>query len=186
VKPRGLQHRAVLLLALSAVAAAADPVGEKVTSSVKRALAPCAAITDRDKRLECFDSLAAGVAAPVTSTPVTEPSAPVANAARAANAAPAASEAPGSGPEDFGLTAAQQERAKPRAQPDSIADVVSSVWHSNSGRMLVELDNGQSWELDRPDPLLAAGDKIKIERAAMGSFLLTTPTRRSYHARRLH
>ena len=52
--------------------------------------------------------------------------------------------------------------------------------------MLLELDNGQSWELDRADRLLAAGDKVKIEHAAMGSFMLTTPTRRNYHVRRLH
>lgn len=84
------------------------------------------------------------------------------------------------------MTAAQQERAKPHAQLDSITGVVSSIWTSKSGRMLLELDNGQSWELDRADRLLAAGDKVKIEHAAMGSFMLTTPTRRNYHVRRLH
>lgn len=169
------QHRAVLFLTLSAGCIAASADNTDIASSLKRALAPCTALTDRDKRLDCFDALASGAAPPASTASVA-----------VVPAAPASSSAPEPRAEDFGLTAAQQERAKPHAQLDSITGVVSSIWTSKSGRMLLELDNGQSWELDRADRLLAAGDKVKIEHAAMGSFMLTTPTRRNYHVRRLH
>jgi hypothetical protein len=56
---------------------------------------------------------------------------------------------------------------------------------SSNGRPLVRLDNAQAWELDQADPLLSVGDKVIIRRATLGSFLLTTPTKRVHRVRRL-
>jgi hypothetical protein len=49
----------------------------------------------------------------------------------------------------------------------------------------VHLGNGQTWTLDDGPVLLRAGDTIVIKRAALGSFLMTTPTNRVYRVRRL-
>ena len=61
-----------------------------------------------------------------------------------------------------------------------------AVGHSPSGRMTVTLEGGALWELEGGDPLLGVGDVVTITRASLGSFLLQTPSRRTYHARRLH
>jgi hypothetical protein len=81
----------------------------------------------------------------------------------------------------------QKEKKQPaQKQIESISASVTGIGTSPIGRMLVYLDNGQSWELDSADSLLAVGEAVTIERGAMGSFLLTTPSRRTHHARRLH
>jgi hypothetical protein len=50
----------------------------------------------------------------------------------------------------------------------------------------VLLDGDALWELDEADPLLAVGDVVTITRAALGSYLMQTPTRRLHRVRRLH
>jgi hypothetical protein len=62
---------------------------------------------------------------------------------------------------------------------------VVALGKSASGRMTVALAGGALWELDEPDPLLAVGDVVTITRAALGSYLLHTPSQRSHRARRL-
>jgi hypothetical protein len=49
----------------------------------------------------------------------------------------------------------------------------------------VRLDNGQAWSLNESGVTLKQGDAVTIRHAAMGSFLLVAPDRRSYRARRL-
>jgi hypothetical protein len=135
-------------------------------ASLERALAHCAAIASGDDRLACYDALAAGH--------------PPAQRASPSAAAPAAKE-------EFGLSPVQTQKKQPdQRQIQSINASVAGLGTSSIGRMLVYLDNGQSWELDSADPLLAVGDAVTIERGAMGSFLLTTPSKRTHHARRLH
>jgi hypothetical protein len=52
--------------------------------------------------------------------------------------------------------------------------------------MTVTLDGGALWELvDDSDPLLAVGDTVTIKRAALGSYLMSTPTKRTHRVRRL-
>jgi hypothetical protein len=61
------------------------------------------------------------------------------------------------------------------------------VGTSVGGHMTVTLEGGQLWELlDDVDPLLAAGASVTIVRAALGSFLMQTPSKRSHRVRRLH
>ena len=53
--------------------------------------------------------------------------------------------------------------------------------------MTVALEGGAVWELDDgADPLLAAGDRVTIHRAALGSFLMETPAKRTHRVHRLH
>lgn len=168
--------RAAVHGAILAACASGTAIGEDARSALATRLAQCAAIAVPDARLECYDALAARRTAP----------APAPAAASAAVPAPAAAPVPApiAAPraEDFGLRA-------PPPQKDEIKSItrrVTGFGQSAQGRVVVALDNGQSWELDTPDPLLAVGDSVTIQRAALGSFLLTTPTKRTHRIRRIH
>jgi hypothetical protein len=153
----------------SAVADEIKPVEAKPV--IDGALAHCATIAGRDDRLACYDSLAGR--RPDTPTPHTQFS--------------KTQPAPVPTKEDFGLTVLQTRKTgSPPPQIQSIDALVKSIGQSASGRMLITLDNGQSWELDSPDVLLAAGSAVSIQRAALGSFLLTTSLKRTHRVRRIH
>lgn len=62
---------------------------------------------------------------------------------------------------------------------------VLEVLADSHGGTLVRLDNGQTWTLEDGPAILRAADAIVIKRAALGSFLMTTPTGRVYRVRRL-
>ena len=120
------------------------------------ALKRCAAITTATERLACFDQLAAQL--PQSAAPAVPPAA------------------------EFGLT--RSPRPKPELLP-SIGARVTALGRSAAARPTVALDNGQLWELDAGDALLGVGDLVTIRRGSLTSFLLETPQRRTYHARRL-
>jgi hypothetical protein len=185
--------RAILSSALCGVCAVGTAFAATAASALQDALAQCAAIAGRDDRLACFDALAshhpsppdngpaparqsarapaaAAIAAPTAAAP--------ADGARVVPAVPAESERP----EDFGLNAAQRGQTEPHLS--SIIARVSGFSHSKQGKIQVELDNGQAWELDEADPLLAPGDPVTIRRATLGSYVLLTPSRRSHRVRR--
>jgi hypothetical protein len=58
---------------------------------------------------------------------------------------------------------------------------VTEIWTRSDGLMVLTLDNGQVWSQNRPDPFfrIKTGDQVKIQPAAMGSFLLSGPSKRS-------
>jgi hypothetical protein len=160
----------------SAVADETKPVETKPV--IDRALAHCATIAGRDDRLACYDSLAGR--RPETPTPQTQLS-------KTQPAPPSTQTVPAPTKEEFGLSVLQARKTgSPPPQIQSIDASVKSVGQSASGRMLITLDNGQSWELDSPDVLLAAGSAVSIQRAALGSFLLTTSLKRTHRVRRIH
>jgi hypothetical protein len=83
----------------------------------------------------------------------------------------------------FGLKAAPERLTarKPveRSELESVTARVTSLREHPHGGVTVELDNGQSWEqLGNTDLQLDVGDTVKISRAALGSFSLTTPRSR--------
>jgi hypothetical protein len=156
-------------------------------------LSRCAATADRDERLACYDGLASRYAQPNRKTTAAAPTAASSSSqpappATTATAAATPAKVPAAEPKaEFGLTVAQL-RKEPDApvKPQSIDGVVTGFGTSSLGRPVVRLDNTQSWELlDELDPLLSPGDKVTIRRAAMGSFLLTTPTKRMHRVRRI-
>lgn len=51
--------------------------------------------------------------------------------------------------------------------------------------MTVSLEGGALWELSEADPLLAEGDTVTIKRAALGSYLMRTPSKRLLRAYRI-
>jgi hypothetical protein len=118
----------------------------------------------------------ATVAAPVTQP---DPGGPAAS-----QAVPAARSANPDDPANFGLTR-QQLKAVP-AGPASIKATVSQITEDRLSHVYLVLDNGQTWGFTETDPRVRPGDTVTIKRAALGSFLMLTPSRRSYRVERLH
>jgi len=209
VKPQPLLLRrlstwAVLCAAL-ALPAAVSADADTPATVPQSALHACAIIAAASERLSCYDRLSgravqsAAAAAPPPAAPAAPPAAVQASPAAAAPpaaappaavqaspppAAPPAAAAAAAVPpkESFGLYAA--EHPAPRVASSLQARVVA-VGNSASGRMTVSLEGGQLWELDDADPLLAVGETVSIHRAALGSFLMQTATKRTHRVHRL-
>jgi hypothetical protein len=179
-----------LLLGLS-VAAAAAPSNDD--------MARCAAIAAPDARLACYDTLAhrpadkipRAAATPASAAPAASAAAPTVAAptvAAPASAAAATAQAPAAvpnpaDPKNFGLTPAQQHTTE--LGPKSIAAHISIVSADRAGQTMVVLDSGQTWTVMDNDGRLAAGDAVTIKRAALGSFLMLTPSNHRYRVRRV-
>lgn len=178
---------ALLGISLSATAA---------TALTAQDLARCAGIAAADARLACYDMLAgrapdrAGPAVAATPPPpVAATTAPDKSAAPATASTPAAAIAPSAppavdDPRNFGLTQTQQHVAP--VGPANLQARIAKIVDNRAGRAYVVLDNGQTWTLTDQDEgaRLGAGDLVTIKRASLGSFLMLTPSRRSYHVRR--
>jgi hypothetical protein len=176
--------------------------GAAATAPSAQDLARCAAISAPDARLACYDALAgrgadrAGTAAAppaavaasatpnksalTTASAASAPSAPAAPSGVTAPSAPAATD----DPRNFGLTQTQQHAAP--VGPSTIQARIAKVVDSRTGHGSVVLDNGQTWMMtdQDEDARLGAGDLVTIKRASLGSFLMLTPSKRSYHVRR--
>jgi hypothetical protein len=70
--------------------------------------------------------------------------------------------------------------------PASIKVTVSQITEDRLNHVYLVLDNGQTWEFTENDPRVRPGDTVTIKRAALGSFLMLTPSRRSYRVERVH
>jgi hypothetical protein len=124
----------------------------------------------------------AAPAAASRSAPATAPNTPT--AAGTARAPAPATAAPAS-PEAFGLYSAEHPKAEVLTTKAETLKILA-VTASPNGYPLVQLEGGQVWELSDADPLLASGVTVTIHRAALGSFLMTTPSGRIHRARRVH
>ena len=181
-------NRVAGLLFLAATAATAATIA---TAAGADGLARCAEIAAPDARLACYDALAhrpADAATPPTST-VKPPAATEKPAAAAAEKSSAAA-APASAaaifaqdPKNFGLTLAQQHMAF--AGPTSIKARIDAINSGPNGQTYIVLDSGQTWIMGENDGWLSKGDAVTIKRAALGAFLLMSPSNHSYHVRRV-
>lgn len=157
-------------------------------------LARCAAIDAPDQRLACYDTLAGRPpdrGAPALSAAPAATSSPGVAAVSAPAQLSVAAQTPAStanDPRNFGLSAAQLHPTPPSA-PSAVQAHVTQIIQSVTGfgRPILVLDNGQTWIFTEApdDSRLASGDEVTIKRAALGSFLLTTPSHHSYHVHRL-
>ena len=160
---------AIVLLALPAAAAQLD------TNDLLR----CHAIAASEQKLACYEALAVSA----QSEPTT--AAESARQLKSPPSAPTVASAANPNTEDnFGLTRRQIE---PRAAegPASIKSAVSQMTEDRLHNITVVLDNGQTWAFIEPEPRLRPGDTVTIKRASFGSFLMLTPSRRSYRVERL-
>lgn len=157
---------AALILALPAFA----PVSAR--DSLEAAVRACARLKQSSERLACYDRK-------------------VAPLAKASGDEAAAVEPPSE--EMFGLSPAaalpepepEPEKAPETEELTSITANVTNI--TTAGRSIrIELDNGHVWSTDEDKPLLLKpGDTVKISRAALGSFRLTTPTHRTARVHRV-
>jgi hypothetical protein len=183
---------AIVLLALPAAAAQLDT----------KDLLHCHAIASRDERLDCYEALAMAAQSNTSTAaesphpaPSATPTASVASTATASHA-PAGNAAAAAGsatpptaaanPEteaNFGLN---RREIEPQVQKlGSIKSVVSQMTEDRLHNITVVLDNGQTWSFIEPQPRLRPGDTVTIKHASLGSFLMSTPSRRSYRVERL-
>lgn len=135
-------------------------------------LARCAAIRADTERLACYDRLSVSVEAQAQSRTPRGDSAPHPKAAQ-----------PADNVQNFGLTK-QQLHETPQG-PEAVTATVKSISSGANGDVYLLLDNGHTWAFADANFLLRAGDAVVIKRAALGSFLMTTPSRRTYHVRRI-
>lgn len=157
-----------------AAAAAALPFAASADDT-REALRACRAEADAARRLACYDReadrLSAGSAA----------------------AEPAAPPAPALTPEErFGrrgsMVRQEKDRSKAEARGlDELHATVTEIWTRSDGLMKLTLDNGQVWSQNAPDPFfrLKTGDKVRIQPGALGSFLLSGPSKRSTRVTRV-
>lgn len=148
---------AAAILAMPALAAAED---------AGAALQACRAEQDDAKRLACYDREVDRQGAP---------------------AAPALTPQ-----ERFGRTGAMSREESDRKHQESreldeLVATVTEIWTRADGLMVLTLDNGQIWKQVRPDSLfrLRTGEQVKIQPAALGSFLLSGPNKRSTRVSRI-
>lgn len=155
-------------------------------------LSRCASIASPGSRLACYDALAhrapevvPAAAASLSATPAyVAPPAPVAPAATStATASPAAvaAVAPPDDPKSFGLSAVQRHVAV--VGPKEESGRIVSLAANQAGHSTIVLDSGQTWAVLDDDGFVSNGDHITIKRAALGSYLMTTP---SHHIYRVH
>lgn len=151
-----------------ALAAAALPWAVQADDT-HAALAACRSEADDARRLACYDRVADGIAGgPGVSPAATTPE------------------------ERFGRRAelAREKEAKARADERELGElqaVVTEIWTRSDGLMRITLDNGQVWSQNAPDAFfrLKTGDKVKIQPAALGSYLLSGPSKRSTRVTRI-
>jgi hypothetical protein len=174
-----LESSGVMLL----LAATATTSATAATGTIGDDMARCAAIQAPDTRLSCYDTLAHRPPdkAPPAVVKAAPPAAPV--PAATAGHPPATVAAIAADPQNFGLTAVQQHTAD--LGPKSERAQISIVSSDQSGRTFVVLDSGQTWTVMDSDGRLNSGDAVTIKRAALGSFLMLTPSNHSYRVRRV-
>lgn len=162
----------------------------------------CAGLSDDRARLACYDSMfrkpsagtgsgpAATSGAVATGVAAAVPAAPAsAVPAVTAKAAPAAATA-ANPQDDFGLTEAVKRARDPEmakeTMPESITQKVAAVTRKKDGELVVTLVSGQVWTQLEPDrrARVSVGDTVTIKRAALGSYLLVTPSRLATRVRR--
>lgn len=202
---RAAARAARLITPLLFVSASAWPAAAPTAADLAR----CAAMTAPDARLACYDSLSAppapaaatpAPAAPVAPTasaptlPAPAPTAPVTNAVRpppvvtaAPVAVPAPSAAPADDPQNFGFTQAQVQahsQAPPPPGLQSIQVHITNVLTDRQGNGYVLLDNGQMWTYQGDDGRMRPGEPVTIKRASLGSYIMVTQSKRSYHVTR--
>jgi len=159
-------------------AAGAEDIGAAVRA--------CQAEVDDARRLACYDRAAGRAkAADATASPQVA-AAPAASAPVAATAAPAASE------DSFGRERQlayeeDQKRAEATRAVGELQTSIAGIEKRMDGLLTFTLDNGQVWRQVRPDSRFSinAGDPIRIQPGALGSFILSGPTKKSTRVTRV-
>lgn len=158
--------------------------GGAVRAASLEAAEKCRLIVDDRARWACYDEVfGKPVGAGSPQAPVSAGASPAAAGEQAAVSRNPRAE--------FGLSeAAMRARAAetaPESAPDSISATVTNVGRRSTEEMVVTLLDGQVWAQVEPDARarLKAGDTVTIKRAALGSYLLVTPSGIATRVKRL-
>lgn len=190
-------YRLIYIFACSGVAMSLAP--GLSAQSLPEQLRACRTETDDARRLNCYDRAAAKLdkaaapAAPVAATataparPAVAPAAPVVSSAAAPAGAAAANPPASSGVADFGVSEGPLAVKRQATGLKEITAVVTAVSARGRGDLVLTLDNGQVWAQNEAVAYFPVnvGDIVKIHSAALGSYLLTTPAKRTTKVTRL-
>ncbi|MCS6101159.1 hypothetical protein [Shewanella baltica] len=163
---------------LTLMAAAIMLVSVQANASIEQQLTQCAATADKLDRLICYDKLAEsvkGVTPALASTQVAPATVATVAAPTAVAVAATTHQAPAANiVDDFGMEAKRvQENTV-----DKIYLEVQSITEDPYGAIKVTFTNGQVWkQTDGRKFNLKQGEKVYIEKAALGSFLMGTDER---------
>jgi hypothetical protein len=171
-------YEALTEAALSATAAARATVAPGAPTATTTAGGATAASTSGST------ATAAGPTAAGTPTPGTSAALAGQPSAAAGSAALPPRPVDPNDPANFGLSRQQLESHASSSGPTSIKSGVSQITEDRNHNITVVLDNGQTWVFIEPEPRLRPGDTVTIKRASLGSFLMLTPSRRSYRVER--
>lgn len=154
-------------------------VSAQANAGIEQQLTQCAGITDKLERLVCYDNLAVSIqvttvtnntTAPIAVAPVVTPAAAPAALATAAPVAAAATNVE----DNFGMEVKRvQENTTDKIYLD-----VESIAEDAYGALKITFTNGQVWKQTENRKFnLKVGEKVFIEKAALGSFLMGTESR---------
>ena len=133
-------------------------------AAVEQSLQQCAQIGQDAQRLACYDQLSASLKSPSTQVNAATPNSPVVASTAPTQAAPTATAAIAR----FGAKPVEVVQ-----EPEAIELTIASISQSARGNLIISFDNGQVWkQLEAKRYRLAAGDKVQIKKAALGSYLL--------------
>lgn len=188
--------RSSLLLALIAFLGASPVLADSLPAAAVGSLLACRAIAAQASRLRCFDRTSAILARAAESAPPPAASAGAATTADSSSAGAASTKPAVSHPspqQTFGLSAetilAHEVAAGKR--PGSISSItarISALRPGPDGRVIYQLDDGQTWEelqINGYAPDVKAGDRVQISRGWLDSYWLQAPSGRGCKVRRL-
>ncbi len=132
----------------------------------------CAAVLEADARLACYDKAFPPSAGAQSETVDLE--------VRRKQAV-----------ENYGFSERQLFERNPeqgKVDPDHIRATVKGVAERSRGERVVTLENGQVWMLTEGTSRgrLRSGDQVTIRNAALGTYMLVTPSGIALRAKRLH
>lgn len=137
-------------------------------ASLEQQVRDCAAIAERESRLDCFDAMASGILAE--------------------HGEPAASDAASREPDSH--TAASPRRSSepepPPAEPGRVEAQIERVAQQPRGERVFFLSNGQIWqELEAGRARYRKGMTVTVERTTLGGYILSTDSGRATRVRQL-
>ena len=164
----------ILLTMTAAATATADALYDE--------LVVCRGLPD-DARLICYDAAVDRSRQGASGRPPASAAAPAATVAATAPPSAGAEAAASSGSADlsqedlFGKNQAEVERSVEEAtgteRIDSLSGTISRLQQSGYDKVVITLDNGQIWrQIDASSLRLRVGDSVRIERGAIGSYML--------------
>jgi len=161
----------------------ASPAAAQVDDSiVLNILRNCAQIDDATARLACYDNNIRAAGGEVRNSVPGEMAAPSGGSGAPINS---------QGPSGFGAESVrtQQRFETPAGQLEELRARVSEVTERQRGIYLITLEDGAQWLFTDSVPFSyrppRPGDRVEIDRASLGSFLLTFDRQASVRVRRI-